>query len=220
MKIDIFKLKEAGKDLFYLLNKGYPKQNSLDLVGNRYNLNSDERHILHRAIFSRKESRIRKERLISPSEIKDEILGIDGHNVLITIESTIKGKPVIFCKDGLIRDISGVSKKYRISKSTLKALNLIFEILVNYRPKKILFYFDSPISKSGQLSQLVREKIKEFKLVGDAFAVKVPEKFLLNLPIVSTSDYAIVDRVKNVFDLAGFTVRKKLKKANLLNLRG
>jgi len=219
MKINLPKLKEAGRDLFYLLNKGYPKQNSLDLVGNRYNLNSDLRHILHRAIFSKDELRMRKEKLISPSEIKDKVLGIDGYNVLITIESAIKRKIVILCKDGLVRDISGVSKKYRISKSTLKALNLIFETLVNYRPKRIIFYFDSPMSKSGELASLVREKIKEFKLNGESFAVNVPEKYLMNLSYVSTSDYAIVDKVKNVFDLAGFIVRRRLRKTNLLNLK-
>jgi len=212
MRIQLYKLKRAAKDLLYLLNKKYPRQNSLDLVGNRYNLDSDKRHILHRAIYSEKESKARRKKLISPLEVKNKIIGIDGYNVLITIESAIKKKPVILCRDGLIRDISGVSKKYRISTATLKALDLIFKLLVKYRPKKVFFYFDSPISKSGELASSVREKLEENGLEGGAFAVKVPEKYLLNFEVVSTSDSAIIDKTKSIFDLAGFIIRKRLKK--------
>lgn len=212
MKIRLYELKKAGGDLLYLLNKKYPKQNSLDLVGNRYSLDSDERHILHRAIYSEKESKTRKQKLISPLEAKDKIIGIDGYNVLITIESAIRKKPVILCRDGLVRDISGVSKKYKISETTLKALDLIFKVLVKYKPKKVFFYFDSPISKSGELASSVRERLKENRLDGEASAVRVPEKYLLNFEVISTSDSAIIDRTKFIFDLAGFIIRRRLKK--------
>jgi hypothetical protein len=212
MKINLSRLKVAGRDLFYLLNKGYPKRSCIELIGNRYNLDSEERHILRRAVYSKEEIKRRKEKLISILKIRGEILGIDGYNVLITTESAIKGKLIILCRDGLIRDISGISKKYRISKSTLKALNLIFDVLVKFKPKEIFFYLDSPISKSGELAYLIREKLKENRLNGKAFAVSVPEKYLLNLPIVSTSDSAIIDRIESVFDLAGFIIRRRLKK--------
>lgn len=212
MKVRVYELKKAVEDLLYLLNKKYPKQNSLDLVGNRYNLDSDKRHILHRAIYSEKESKARRKKLISPLEVKNRIIGIDGYNVLITVESAIRKKPVILCRDGLVRDISSVSKKYKISEATLKALDLIFKVLVKYRPKKVFFYFDSPISKSGELASSVREKLEEDGLEGGAFAVKVPERYLLNFEVVSTSDSAIIERTKSILDLAGFIIRKRLKK--------
>jgi hypothetical protein len=36
--IDLAILQQAAIDLRYLLNRGYPRQNSLALVGNRYDL--------------------------------------------------------------------------------------------------------------------------------------------------------------------------------------
>jgi len=41
-------LQKAAKDFRYLLNRGYPRKASLELVGNRYELTFDERHLLHR----------------------------------------------------------------------------------------------------------------------------------------------------------------------------
>ncbi len=45
-------LQEAAEDFRYLLNRGYPRKATLELVGNRYGLTFDERHLLHRGVFS------------------------------------------------------------------------------------------------------------------------------------------------------------------------
>ncbi|RPJ04542.1 MAG: DUF434 domain-containing protein, partial [Deltaproteobacteria bacterium] len=50
-------LRKAAEDFHYLLNRGYPRKAALELVGNRYCLVYDQRHLLHRGVFSEEEAR-------------------------------------------------------------------------------------------------------------------------------------------------------------------
>ena len=53
-------IREAADDLRYLLNRRYNRKSAIELVGNRWNLNRDERHILYRTIFSYEEIKVRQ----------------------------------------------------------------------------------------------------------------------------------------------------------------
>ncbi len=221
-KID--ELQKAANDLRYLLNRGYPRKASLEIVGNRYGLTSDERHLLHRGIFSRKDAKSRLKKKISINAIRNRELAIDGYNVLITIEAALSGRPLIFSDDGFIRDISGISKNYKMSEKTEESIKLIFEILKKIRPNHSLFLFDSPISHSGRLAQKIRRYLEIENLPGDAQAVKVPERILIGFPgIVATSDTAIIDKSKEIIDLAGYIISKlsdsSKKVLNLTSIR-
>jgi len=209
----MFKLQEirkAAMDFRYLLDRGYPRRASLDLIGNRYQLDSDERHLLHRGIFSKKDSLSRLKKKIPLKELKNKTIAIDGYNVLITLEAGLSGRPLILGDDGFIRDISGLSKNYKPSKKTEEALNLIFEILIKFKPNYILFLFDSPISRSGELAREVRESLSKKNLQGSALVLKVPESILIGFKgVVASSDTAIIDHSKAVIDLAGDILKKK-----------
>lgn len=212
---------DAAVDFRYLLNRGYPRKAALEMVGNRYGLNFDERHLLHRATFSDQNSAQRRKKKIASGKIRDTDLAIDGHNVLITIEAGLSGRPLILGDDGFVRDISGLSASFRKSKKTGEALHLIFETLKKLNPRHTLFLFDAPMSQSGELAQDTRERLKKEKLTGDAQAVKVPEKTLIDFPgVVATSDTALIDQSKRVFDLAGFILKKNAKLNSLVLLRG
>jgi hypothetical protein len=70
---------------------------------------------------------------------------------------------------------------------------------------------------SGKLAQEVRNLLKKENLLGDARAVKVPEKILIGFQgVVATSDTAIIDRSKKVIDLAGYIIRKRIGFKSLL----
>src|SRR4030042_993932 len=77
-------LQKAAEDFRYLLNRGYPRKAALELVGNRYQLLSDQRHILHRGVFSNDDSGARRKKRISFKEIRNRDLALDGYNVIIT----------------------------------------------------------------------------------------------------------------------------------------
>ena len=204
-------LRKAAEDFRYLLNRGYPRKASLELVGNRYELAFDERHILHRGVFSDVDSEARRKKIISIKTLKNKDLAIDGHNVLITIEAGLSGRPLILADDGFVRDISGLSGSFKKTEMTEKGIELIVTFLKKWRPRHTLFLFDAPISKSGILAQELRALLKKESLPGDAMAVKVPEKILIGFPgVIATSDTAIIDQSEKVIDLAGDLIRERI----------
>jgi len=202
-------LQKAAQDLRYLLNRGYPRKVTLELVGNRYGLTFDERHLLHRGVFSNADSQMRRKKRISIREIRDKDFAIDGYNVLITIEAALCGRPLVLADDGFIRDISGLSGSFAKSKITETATQLLLTVLKKWKPRKTLFLFDAPISMSGKLAEEIRDRLNQANLPGDAMAVKVPEEILIGFPgMVATSDTAIIDQSKRVLDLAGYIIRQ------------
>ena len=210
-------LQDAAEDFRYLLNKGYPRKAALELVGNRYGLTSDERHLLHRGIFSDADSKSRRKRKIPIGKVRNRDLAIDGYNILITIETGLSDRPLILGDDGFIRDISGLSGNFKKTEKTEEALQLILDIVKRVKPLKTLFLFDSPISMSGELAQEVRSLLKKESLLGDAKAVKVPEKILIGYPgVIATSDTAIIDQSQEVVDLAGDIIKKRIGLKSLL----
>ncbi len=221
VRTDKFKvLQNAAEDFRYLLNRGYPRKASLELLGNRYELTFDGRHLLHRGVFSNKDSESRRKKIISIKEVQNKNLAIDGHNVLITIEAGLSGRPLILADDGFVRDISGLSGSFKKSEMTEKAVQLIVTFLKKWNPGHTLILFDAPISKSGILAQELRAFLKKESLPGDALAMKVPEKILIGFPgVIATSDTAIIDRSKRVVDLAGDIIKKKIGLKSLLRWR-
>ncbi len=213
-------LQEASEDFRYLLNRAYSRKAALELVGNRYQLTSDQRHLLHRGVFSDVDSASREKKKIPLRQIRGEDLVIDGYNVLITIEAGLSGRPLVLGDDGFLRDISGLSRNFTKTGKTEAALQLLLKMLKKVGPHHTLFLFDSPMSRSGELAQEVRDRMKKVNLPGDALAVRVPEKILIGFPgRVATSDTAIIDRSQKVVDLAGSILNQRIKLKSILRWR-
>ena len=128
-------LRIAAEDFLYLLDRGYPRSASLELVGNRHNLNAKHREVLHRGVFAHKEARERRDRLVGIERLVGLKLLVDGHNVLITTESGLAGRTLIAANDGVIRDVARISHRYRISTLTRQAIDLLFQVLHEYPPQ-------------------------------------------------------------------------------------
>jgi hypothetical protein len=202
-------LQKAAEDFRYLLNRRYPRKAALELVGNRHGLTFDERHLLHRGVFSSIDSQARRKKRTSIKEIRNKDLAIDGHNVIITIEAGLSGRPLVLADDGFVRDISGLSGSFKKTETTENAIQFITDAIKQIKPRQILFLLDAPISKSGKLAEEIRNRLKQANLPGDAMAVKVPEKILIGFTgVIATSDTAIIDLSKRVLDLAGYILRK------------
>jgi len=213
-------LQKAAVDFRHLLNREYPRKASLEIVGNRHGLTFDERHLLHRGVFSDADSEARRKKIIPIKTIKNTDLAIDGHNVLITVEAGLSGRPLILADDGFIRDISGLSGSFKKTAVTEKTLQEILTFLKKWKPHHVLFLFDAPISKSGILAQELRVLLKKEGLPGDAQAVQVPEKTLIGFQgVIATSDTAIIDRSEKVIDLAGDIIRTKIGSVSLHKLK-
>jgi hypothetical protein len=204
-------LREAAEDLRYLLNRDYPRDASLQLVGNRYNLDHDGRHLLRRGIFPHALAEDRSAKRVPVEGLKGKGLAIDGHNCIITLESALKDKTILLADDGFIRDISGVSGGYKETKETKEAVGLIMDLLAEAEPAETRFLLDAPISGSGELAARIREIMGERGIQGDASAVKVPERIMAEYEgIIASSDTAVIDQAEQVFDVAGYLIQKKL----------
>jgi len=197
-------MQEAAWDLRYLLNRGYPRSASLTLVGNRHGLTADQRHLLHRGIFASATALARRAKRRALRQAAPERLGIDGHNVLITLECALRGLPLILADDGFLRDIGSVSRRYRPTVHTESALGLLAQYLARQPPIWVSVLYDAPLSRSGDLAARTQELLRASGLAAEARAVAVPETELVTFPgLVCTSDTGLIDRLPQVADLAG-----------------
>jgi hypothetical protein len=209
-------LQQAAQDFRYLLNRGYPRENSLTLVGNRYDLPRRERQLLHRGVFAGSVAAARQAKRWQLADLAGQPLAVDGHNVLITLESAIQGLPLVAADDGFIRDVSQLSRAYRDSPVTRQALALIAVYLSRHHPGPLTILYDAPMKRSGELAHQTREIFAAQGLYAEARAVPVPERELLEFPgPVATSDTHLIDAKEVVVDLAGEIIRGELTGPNL-----
>ncbi|MBN2015139.1 MAG: DUF434 domain-containing protein [Candidatus Altiarchaeota archaeon] len=194
--------REAASDLKYLLDRGYNKRTSLNLVVDHYVLDKKGRNFLQRYVFSEKDIRLHRSRSIPIEKIEGKTVVVDGYNVLITVEAILNDKEIIEGMDGFLRDNSGVFSKYVFGEDTKKALKKIIYKLKEYKPKNVLFIFDSQISKSGELAAYVRRKLKEHSLSGDAKTSRSADKEITEMnEITISTDSIIIEKVDKVVDL-------------------
>jgi len=213
-------LLKAASDLRYLLDKNYDRKGAVTFVGNHYQLIKADREILKRGVYPDSVAKARRNKLLKPEMLNNRPLAVDGHNVVITVESALLGRTLIASDDGLIRDTAGIHGSYRQQKITRKALELILNFLKAITPEFVLFLFDAPLSQSGELALTVTKNLSLYGLQGMARAVPVPEKELYDFQgPVASSDSVIIDRVKEPFDLAGQIIRKTLSEAKVVSLR-
>ena len=204
-------LQQAARDFRYLLNRGYPRQASLNLVGNRYDLEAEARQILHRGVFAGEVAAARRAKLWALADLAGQPLALDGHNVLITLESALRGLTLVAADDGFIRDVAQLSRAYRDSPVTRQALALLAVYLRSRHPGPLTILYDAPMKRSGELAGQTRESFAAQGLYVEARAVPVPEEELLAFPgPVATSDTQLIDAKEVVVDLVGEIIRREL----------
>lgn len=96
------------------MDRGYPKDSAVRFISNHHRLADEERFILMRVIVKSDVARIRRSRMQKLEDLKDQVIFIDGYNVLITTESVLGGHPVYSCDDGFLRDSRGIFRSYKI----------------------------------------------------------------------------------------------------------
>ena len=203
------KVFEAAKDLRYLLERGYHRESALRLIVDKYQLSMKQKLLLYRAVYDSSSAAKHKKKIVTADKIKDSKLAIDGYNVMITVESSLRGGLLVLCDDGFIRDISAVHGKHRITSTTEKALGMIVKALQELKPSKTNFFFDAQVSKSGELASHVRRTLKGSGLTGSAYAVERADVSTLNFgDIIATSDSVLISKARAIFDLASEILKK------------
>jgi hypothetical protein len=213
-------LPEAAFDFRFLLSRGYPRRAALTLVGNRYGLSHTARQLLHRGVFAPAVAATRRAKLRRLRDLPGRPLALDGHNVLITLECASRGLPLVAADDGFIRDVGQVSRAFKVSEATDRALTLVADYLAAQAPGPLQVFYDAPLSLSGELAGRTREIWGSRGLAVKAAAVPVPERELAAFhgPI-ATSDTALIDAQETVVDLAGEIIRGQ-PQWSVIDLRG
>jgi len=197
--------RKAIVDYRYLKNRGYPDKAALKLVSDHFRLSGIERNCLFRSVFAEEDCSRRRAKLIPASEVAGRALGVDWYNVLITVESYLKGFPVFLADDGLVRDSSAIHGSYRPGKVTPTAFDRILATLESLRPASLALFLDSPISYSGMMAESLRDRLAGLE-AECAVEVQPSADYPLKsfAGVVATSDSSIIDReaVRVVFDLA------------------
>lgn len=212
-------LREAAVDIRYLLDRGYRKESVLKFVGDKHQLDKNERLILYRSIHSRDEVESVKKKMLEPSKIVDKDVWVDGFNVLNTVEAALKGALLVICDDRVVRDFSQVYGRYKISPLTSSSLKLILEELKTLSPSHVRVLYDSHISKSGEVAKMTREIISSLALRGDAETVKTVDSILSKTDgVVCTSDSVILSECRHFFDIAGYIIINKMENVKIYTL--
>ena len=208
----------AAEEFRFLQERGYPRERSLTLVGNRRGLDSRSRNLLRRAILAPARAESRREKLLHLDDLDGSVLALDGHNVLITLESALTGKDLVRGDDGAIRDIAGAGSSYRPSDLTHRALGLILQALTLSGAARVEFYLDAPLSRSGELAGWIRREMTEAGLEGTASPLPVPETELkVHRGPVASSDGELIDHCPRPLDLAGLIIVERLEEAEIID---
>jgi len=167
-------------------------------------------------VFSTAEISSHRAKAVSSTKVRGKRLGIDGYNVLITVESILTGNRVVKCDDGFIRDLRAIFGKYRKSSVTPRALTEILKTISRWKPVEVVIMFDSQMSRSGELAAEVRRMLKQVEIIGDAQAVAEVDFKVRAFDVVASGDRAIIERVGATWDLPAEILKKR--KAKIVDL--
>ncbi len=204
-------LRMAVADYSLLLTKGYAEKSALKLVGDKFSLTERQRIAVMRSACSDQHLESRKSREIPISELRGQLLALDGYNVLITIEAAMSGGIIFKGRDGCFRDLASIHGTYRKVTETIPAVELIGTFLKEAGIEKCLWLLDSPVSNSGRLKTLIGEIAGKNKWEWEIKLTISPDAELIkgDRPAAS-SDSVILDGCKRWVNLARAIIESRL----------
>lgn len=211
--------KEAVNDLCYLITKNYNSNSATQIVGNRYKLNKRQQKAIYRVSSGDHQNEIRHQKEMNPAALNDQIIAIDGFNILILLENALSGAYIFKGRDGTYRDISSVHGSYKRVIKTKDAILLVGNTLKALNIKSAIWYLDRPISNSGLLKTQLSEISTEHEFNWDVRLVYSPDKVLAESEHVAiSSDGWILDNVERWFNLGAYIIENEIKETNTLVL--
>ncbi len=194
---------EACATYKLLRGKGYPEKATLKLVGDRHALSRAQRNCLFRGAIDELAAARRIAKIVTPSGVSGQPLGLDWYNVLITVESYLRGQVVFLADDGVVRDASATHGSYRAAGTTGRAIEEIVNVIVLLQPCRLDVYIDMPIAFSGRMAEELRTRLASLPFTSEvALAASADYPLKEYAGIVASSDSAILERCTRVLDLA------------------
>ena len=214
-------LRDAAGQYLWLLDRGYPPNATLKLVGDRHRLTQRQRTAVARCTCTQEQADRRAASLLDETSVRDKPLLIDGYNVLTSVEVALGGGAVIVARDGCYRDMASMHGTYRKVMETEPSLDLIGRFLCELEVTRAHWYLDSPVSNSGRLATIMRDVARqrgwpwEVELVADPDAV-----LAVATEPVATADSGILDRCGQWLNLARLIIDRDVPQAWVVDFVG
>lgn len=197
---------KTAEDIRYLLKRGYSRDSAIRFTSDHYRLNKNERYIMARTVFSCSTVSSRKKKKLDTHGLKSRKLLVDGYNVLITLESLLGDEEVWIGDDSFLRDIRGVFRNHSNGDTTFQAVENMLDFIKRSDVASVEILLDTQMKNSGELAAVIRKRMEELSISGDARTSKHVDFDLKNCSsdyIVATADGVIIDAVKYVVDIPG-----------------
>ncbi|AEM38253.1 protein of unknown function DUF434 [Pyrolobus fumarii 1A] len=144
---------EAMLDMYFLLSRGYPRRQSLEVVAARRGLNKWEKLAVYHCIHPYEViQKVRRLTRCPPGGV----YAVDGYNVIVSLVCVEDGIPVLICPDGFVRDVMGGWKPR--PEEALHPLIEYLEALERHLGGRPIVYLDSRVSRSGWLASMIRRE--------------------------------------------------------------
>lgn len=205
----IGKMRDASKDLLYLVNRGYPVDSASTFVGNRFLFSQRQRLALVRSIADDAALRARGEKRLSAEDLRDRQVFVDGFNIIITLEVWKSGGILLSGMDGAVRDLASLRGTYRIIDETQQAAEELLSHLKKTGVREAVIYLDEPVSNSGRLKALLAEEAEKIGLPVDIRVEKDVDHTLYGRECVITSDSVILDHCSSWYSLGAALIPKE-----------
>jgi hypothetical protein len=200
--MSISSFKEACADFKHLRERGYPEKATLKLVGDRHRLSRAERNTLFRGVIVEEMAMARRGKIVADESVAGSDVGIDWYNVLITVESYLRGLPIFIAEDGIVRDSAAAHGSYRRSAVTARAIEEILRVLRALQPRSVDAFLDAPIPFSAVMAEEMRHLLSSFPCpINVALAHSADYPLKTYAGIVASSDSVILDSARRVIDL-------------------
>lgn len=212
-------LRAAAADLCWLLDRGYAPRSAAELVGNRHALTERQRAALSRCACSGEDASRRQKRRVEPEQLRGEELWLDGYNVLTIVESALAGGIILVGRDGCVRDIAGIHRRYRKVSETAPALRLIGEAAAACAVTRCRWWLDQPVSNSGRLKKFILDLARDTGWDTEVELTFSPDHILAHTDhIIATSDGIVLERCQRWVNLVHFIVARHIPQAHLIEL--
>jgi hypothetical protein len=212
-------LRDATRDLNWLLTRRYASTSALKLVGDRYSLNARQRLAIARCACGDHEVTWRQQHQVHTKDLQQQELWIDGYNVLTSMEAALSGAVILHAPDGCYRDMASMHGSYRKVEETIPAIHILGELISEWNVATCRWLLDEPVSNSGRLKTMLRQIGDERGWKWYADLVPDPDPVLVRTDqIVASADSQILDKAQRWFNLARVAIDSRVHDAWIVDL--
>jgi len=202
-------MRTASGHIRYLINEGYDLKQASTFVGNHYLLSERQRLAIMRSVGTEEKVADRLKKQVRTEELAGKEVWIDGFNTIITLEVILSDSVFFTCMDGTLRDLAALRGNYRLIPETDRAVQLMLDVLMEAKVRKVNILLDEPVSNSVRLKMKIAEIAEKYPYEMDIRIRKDVDRELYDKELVVTSDSIILDHCVSWVNLTAECMRRE-----------